>query len=172
LLQTLLPNKGLIPELPAALPRPARPAPIWIPASGAVDHAYDLTGASWSCPVYGGITLVQRFERSNDGSALDATTTATFAHGPQRTLHDTYVFDAGTGRWVANLDGGKLRAGAWPWFGPSWEFTGSEFSGRRQIDVRITYTRLGPDTFRRELARSVGGAWRPYAEETCRRMGA
>ncbi len=108
----------------------------------------------------------QTYTLGNDGSI--ALRNALTLDGRRYEIDETYRFDPTRNAWQNVTAGGAYRGTASPWRGATWTFDGIETEGRPS-EVHMSYTTLGPATFRREFARSRNGSWVPYLSEVCRR---
>ncbi|MBC5821310.1 MAG: hypothetical protein GIX01_04905, partial [Candidatus Eremiobacteraeota bacterium] len=154
---------------PTPTPKPSSPpkrvAFLPPPPAARDDRPYGLIG-SWACRTTTGQPSTQTYTLDNDGAI--ALRNALTLGGRRYEIDETYHFDPTRDQWQNVTAGGAYRGTAPPWRGATWTFDGLETEGTPS-EVHMTYTTLGPATFRRQFARNRSGAWVPYLSEICRR---
>jgi len=85
-------------------------------------------------------------------------------------IRETYRFDLDRRVWKMATQGGVYTGTAPPWHGERWIFEGVEITSGRPRPVRMVYTDLGTQAFRRDFQASLDGTWRTFSAETCKRF--
>lgn len=134
-----------------------------------------LTG-SWECVGSDpGNTAIETYSGSSDGSLVldNDVHTSTGASG---TVQETFAYDPGRRSWLLSASSnqffGGMRLSASSWIGTQWIFSGTEIVRNASRPVRIVYTLVGGDEFRREHQRQQDGAWQNDGQYVCRRANA
>ena len=129
------------------------------------DRAFSLVGR-WICTGTAGPPSTLTYTRAGD--IVKLRTELVIAKKPLN-IDETYAFDPATARWTTLTQGNAYRGVAAAWLANTWIFDGTVPSGDRRAPVRMVYTTLGADTFRREYQRPDGDVWKAFHGETCRR---
>ena len=131
------------------------------------DRAFKLVGSAWSCESVGGEPSTHRYSRSGD----DAITLHDDVRVAQHTyaIVETYRFDAARRLWTTAVQGGGYTGTAAPWLHNKWIFDGIETERGRRSPVRMIYTTLGDQAFRRDFQLSGAGQDQTFVSETCTR---
>ncbi|GAC1348780.1 MAG: hypothetical protein NVSMB19_00580 [Vulcanimicrobiaceae bacterium] len=155
----------------AAAPQTAEAArhPRFQPAS--VEPAR-LAG-SWECiGSTPGNTAVETYSRSADGTMVldNDVRTSTGATG---NVQETFAYDNARHAWRLSASpnqffGGMQLTGN-SWIGAQWIFTGTQIVRDSSRPVRIVYTLVDDNEFRREHQRQQDGAWHDDGEYVCHR---
>ena len=129
------------------------------------DHAYALVGGPWSCESVNGEPSIQRYVLGADGSITlhDDVRVAKRSYD----IVETYRFDPARGLWDTTVRGGGYAGAAMPWSGEKWVFNGIETERGRRSKVRMVYTQLGDQAYRRDFQLSISGE--TFVSETCKR---
>ena len=167
-------------QTPEAMPTPeatptattmATAAPSRIPLmpgfepTGYIDQ---LLIGDWQCQTFAGTGLTHEYSRGDDVSSLLVDTQVTLAGNPAATIHEIYQHHLKSHVWTAILENGAFVATAADSSGDTWTFTGQSTENGRPSKVRMIYTLLSRDAFRRDFQRA-DGVWSTYSGETCRR---
>ena len=144
---------------------PSRTASPRIPAAS--DRAFALVGPTWSCESVGGEPSKHRYTRSGaDGITLhDDVRVAQHTYA----IVETYRFDAARRLWTTAVQGGGYTGTASPWLHNKWIFDGIETERGRRSPVRMIYTTLGDQAFRRDFQLAGAGETQTFVSETCTR---
>jgi hypothetical protein len=157
---------------PTVTPTPRRsstPPAVRVPV-GPGDRTAMLFGPVWLCLTFDG-TKLKHFYKSGDGGSEFTVTTQYRLPGRAATqTHEEYRFQPRTGLWIASVGQSTIVAQAPPWIGDTWSFDGTSFDRGKRVGIRMIYSYLGPDAFRRDFERANDfGSYDVYAGETCRR---
>jgi hypothetical protein len=157
------------------------------PLAAQPDRAYTLIG-TWSCTSSestGTITYLRDADGSISMKNVFALTNATWARGE---FDEQYRFDPATAVWTWTAEQPQLaafqeRGTAGPWTTQSWIFDGTlRVAGSRTLDsiaaptqtttqaVRMVYTSLGDNAFRRDFEFYQKGLWAIRSSGTCKRV--
>ncbi len=131
---------------------------------------------SWSCTGSApGSTGEERYGRTRNG-ALELRDDVQTSWGVIGVVDETFLYDRTNARWTLHAAKNRFfdeeRLSAHPWTGSHWIFTGTQIVGRAASPVRIIYTALGTDVFRREHQARIDGVWRANGAFLCKRVAA
>jgi hypothetical protein len=87
---------------------------------------------------------------------------------------DTYSFDAASGMWtwtsnLQSVPSFKESGTAGRWTTDTWTFEGTLQQSESTQPLRMVYTKLSDNAFRREFDAQVNGAWLPRSTSSCTR---
>ncbi|GAC1501258.1 MAG: hypothetical protein NVS2B8_20340 [Vulcanimicrobiaceae bacterium] len=102
------------------------------------------------------------------GSTLELRNDLVIAH-KVFAVNETYRYDAGSSQWRTATQGNAYTGVAPTWTQDEWTFEGSVPKGNARAKVRMVYTYLGANAFRREYQRSENDAWTTFHSQTCHR---
>ena len=129
------------------------------------DHAYALVGDPWSCESVNGEPSTQRYISDAEGSITLHDDVRVAKHSYD--IVETYRFDPVRGLWNTEVRGGGYAGTAAPWAHEKWIFNGIETERGRHSEVRMVYTQLGEQAYRRDFQLSSNG--QTFVSETCKR---
>jgi hypothetical protein len=156
-------------------------------AAPAADRTAGLIG-TWQCESFRHSNGTWTFVRNGDGSIALNNKFRTDT-GLSGEFAETYSFDPQSGLWnwastQQDRPGGLQEDGkAKPWTAETWTFDGrlritESSSGSIQPartiarNIRMVYTTLGPDAFRRDMETFSDGRWVSSSASTCKRASA
>ncbi len=143
-----------------------RPAPRRFAAATArrSDRAYALVG-DWNCESAGGEPSTHRYVLGADGSITLLNDVRVAARSYE--IVETYRFDSARHLWTTAVRGGGYVGTASPWSREKWIFNGIETERGRHSAVRMIYTDLGTQAYRRDF--QLAGSGQTFVSETCKR---
>jgi len=98
------------------------------------------------------------------------------ARGLSGIVDETFGYDPATATWELSAPMNRffdvMQLGAQDWRTAQWVFTGTQTVQNVARPVRIVYTSLGPDAYRREHQSLVGSGWQGDGAFACRRLPA
>jgi hypothetical protein len=158
---------ALVAALLAALPVAGRAGAGDFSSADPLDGFF---GTVWHCTTYGGTRLTHVFNRAKDDATIAVATRFWIPNRGVFPSEEYYRYSERTDQWTARLASGTLivRGPAWN-SGRSWRLSGAAPEGRAVTPVRMTFTVLRGNGFRRDFTRENGQTWTTYAGETCRR---
>ncbi len=145
------------------------------PSSVATADVARLLGA-WNCDGgIGGGSSTETYTRAGDTSVALGNSVRT-SSGASGFVSETFSYSPSIAMWnVTGLPNGffqGLRLSGPVWTpGSQWILAGTESFHNKSMPIRIVYTDLGRDSFRREHQVQAGGMWRDDAAYVCRRAG-
>ena len=127
-----------------------------------------MLGPVWACETVGGATSTHAYVRNADGTI---TLHNDIRIGAQTyPIVETYRFDREHARWVTAVQRGGYYGTAPEWLGQKWIFDGVESANGHKSPVRMVYTKLGDQAFRRDFQLLDSGGTRTLESETCQRQ--
>ena len=144
------------------------------------DRATELLG-TWSCESIAHSMGNWVFKRNGDGSLTMKNNFKT-EDGLTGEFDERYRVDSTTGQWTwsslqPSLPGFQESGKADPWTADKWVFEGNmslagtsnsiNYSPTRIQDLRMIYSALGNDAFRREFEVRRDGRWVTFSASTC-----
>ena len=147
------------------------------PTATPTDRAYLLVG-NWHCETYAGSKATRTYTKVANEPAINSTNTVRLPNGFYVVMREHYVYDVATGSWAVDSPEsalwGAMHASAEPWSEKQWIFTGigalPGSKGRMLSQpIRMIYTALGENAFRRSHQIKGEQLWRNYSEEVCTR---
>jgi len=132
------------------------------------DRAQNLVGGVWQCETIAGSTGTHTYTAGEYDDSIELEISL---HSGSRTfdITEVYRFDGTRNGWTVETSGGTYRGTAAPWTGEKWIFDGTEKTSGQRRPVRMVYTELGGQAFRRDFQAEQDGFWRTYSAETCKR---
>jgi hypothetical protein len=142
------------------------------------DKAYWLVG-NWHCESRAGSLAARTYSKPANADAINMTNTVRLPSKFYVIMREHYVFDAASEAWTVDSPGnavwGPMHATADRWLGNEWNFVGrGALPGPRgqllpEQQIRMVYTGLDDDTFRRAHQTKIDQLWTNYSEEVCTR---
>jgi len=162
----------VVPPLPVATsPRPTPRASTRValaerhptaPPTGP-DRALALAGV-WDCSESSGAPSKLTYTRK--GNSLKLRNELVIAH-KLFTVDELYKYDPSEEQWRTSTQGNAYAGVAPKWVEGVWTFEGTVPRGNARTSVRMIYTSLGTNAFRREYQRSENGDWKTFHAQTC-----
>lgn len=156
------------------------------PLAAQPDRAYSLIG-TWSCSSSGSTGTIT-YVRNADGSISMKNVFVLANTGAHGEFDEQYRFDPATAVWTWTAEQPSMaafqeRGTAGPWTAQNWIFDGSlklvpasrtfdslsEPTPMTEQAVRMVYTSLGGDVFRRDFESYQNGLWVVRSSGTCKR---
>lgn len=131
---------------------------------------------TWDCTGdVAGSSSTETYTRTGDDAVAMGNAVHT-SSGAKGFVSETFRFTPQSHTWTVtalpNRFFDELSATSAPWSaGTQWVLLGTEVFRKKPMAVRIVYTSLDSDTFRREHQVEAGGMWRDDAAYVCRRVG-
>ncbi len=129
---------------------------------------------TWACS--GALTpsrASEIYSRADDGTITLENRVVT-SSGKPGIVEEVLAYDSALQRWTlsapSNIFFGGLHLSGPDWSGDTWMLSGTESAGDRAERVRLVYSALDPETFRRAHQVQTGSVWHEDAAYLCRRQ--